>query len=93
MDMKFWNLTHSDAAYYEVVPEGRNRSKGRNQWGHGGAGFDYEESVEDQEITLGMVWDAKKQQKWSKGKCDNTEIGVIYEYDLCCEFVAYYISL
>lgn len=86
IDMKFWNLTHSKAAYYEVVPVMRNRSNGRDPWG---AGYDFQERVEDHEVTLDMVWDAKKERNLSKGRCENTEIGIIYEYDLGGEFLAF----
>jgi hypothetical protein len=86
-ELRFWNLKYSDAAYYYVVPKRRNRSKEH------GAGFRFVESVEEQEITLGMVWSEKKKQNLSKGQCKNTEIGIIYEYDLCGEFFACYISL
>ncbi|KAF8227212.1 hypothetical protein L208DRAFT_1405862 [Tricholoma matsutake] len=86
IDMKFWNLTHSKAAYYEVVPVMRNRSNGRDPWG---AGYDFQERVEDHEVTLDMVWDAKKERNLSKGRCENTEIGIIYEYDLGGEFLGF----
>jgi hypothetical protein len=58
-----------------------------------GAGFRFVKSVEEQEITLRMVWNTKKKQNLSKGQCKNTEISIIYEYDLCGEFFACYISL
>lgn len=86
IDMKFWNLTHSKAAYYEVVPVMRNRSNGRDPWG---AGYDFQERVEDHEVTLDMVWDAKKERNLSKGRCENTEIGIIHEYDLGGEFLGF----
>ena len=77
IDLKFWNLTHANTAHYEVVMKRRD-PKGRAL----GRGFHFEERIEDQDLTLGMLWDPEKERNLSKGRCENTEIGVIYEYDL-----------
>jgi len=81
-EMRMWNLVHSNEAHYEVVPKGGNRLGAAQA-------FDCKERVEDQELTLGMVWDSEKERNVSKGKCDNTEIGIIYEYDLCASWMVH----
>lgn len=40
---------------------------------------------EDQELTLGDLWNLDEDQNISEGECDNEEIGIKYEYDLGCE--------
>jgi hypothetical protein len=77
-ELRFWNLTNSDAAYYDVVAQGCNHSEERNSWG---AGSRCRERVEDQELTLEMLWNPTKERNLSKGQCKNTEIGIIYQYD------------
>jgi Plasmid pRiA4b ORF-3-like protein len=89
-DMRSWNLTLANAAYYEVVPGSEVPSHSTNERNQASerptSGFNYVERVADQELTLGKVWDPTKERNMSKGQLANTEIGVIYEYDLICEF-------
>jgi len=75
-EIYFWELQHPDSAIYEVVPQGSNRRSG------GGHDFRYETRVEDQELTLGEVWNVKERQNASQGECTNLEMGIQYQYDL-----------
>jgi hypothetical protein len=78
-EIYFWKLQHPDCAIYEVIPQQRKRPSG-----NGGGFEDYRSltRVQDQELTLGQVWNAEKQRNASDGECANEEIGIKYEYDL-----------
>ncbi|KAG5650104.1 hypothetical protein H0H81_000745 [Sphagnurus paluster] len=81
----FWNLKHENAAFYrvEAMTTRRRRAKADN-FGEGG---DYRKRIEDQELTLAMVWDPVKNRNLTRGECENTELGIQYEYDFCGGFV------
>ena len=66
---------------YEVVATGKNQGKTQKSCGYfPDCGWNYR--VEDQELTLGDVWDIDDENNVSKGEYRNRNIGIIYEYEL-----------
>lgn len=80
----FWNLKHENAAFYRVEAMTRRRRRAKaDNFGEGG---DYRKRVEDQELTLAMVWDPVKNRNLTRGECENTELGIQYEYNFCADW-------
>ncbi|KAG5350752.1 hypothetical protein E4T56_gene16378 [Termitomyces sp. T112] len=84
----FWDLTSNNrAAFYHVVmSSGKARKPG---WEFDGAGRNYQEKVQDYELTLDMIWNVSKKDNLSNGVCKNTELGIVYEYDLGASWVVH----
>jgi hypothetical protein len=81
-EIYFWKLQHPDSAIYEVVPQ---QHKPLSQHPLSFPDFSYLTRVQDQELTLGQVWNVEtleSRRNASNGECDNEEIGIKYEYDL-----------
>ena len=79
--LNWWNITNGEAAVYEVVATGKNQGKTQKSCGYfPDCGWNYR--VEDQELTLGDVWDIDDENNVSKGEYRNRNIGIIYEYEL-----------
>ncbi|KII87616.1 hypothetical protein PLICRDRAFT_641983 [Plicaturopsis crispa FD-325 SS-3] len=78
-------------AMYKVVPKGQSKKRRMedNNWG-----FDPPPAttvtVEDQDLTLGEVWNKKARKNATEGRCTNQEIAIKYDYagwevDITCE--------
>jgi hypothetical protein len=70
----------TDVAEYDVVMKGRG-------WIELEDIDNAEERVEDQDLRVSQVWNPSLHENASGGGCANTEMGVIYEYDLGGAFV------
>ncbi|KAG6846805.1 hypothetical protein H0H93_011672, partial [Arthromyces matolae] len=78
----FWNLRTENAAYYCVeMSRGKKRGSGPGRK-FMNEGVDFHKGFEDHELTLGMIWNIDKELNLSGGVCENTELGIAYQYDL-----------
>jgi hypothetical protein len=74
------SIMRTDVAEYDVVMKGRG-------WIELEDIDNAEERVEDQDLRVSQVWNPSLHENASGGGCANTEMGVIYEYDLGGAFV------